>query len=83
MAAPATHGPGPPADRVRAFVLSLAPLLVTNVVSIVWPFRAQPAARGQDQGRGLATVALVVDLLVLAAWALVLSSWAEPRPEEK
>jgi hypothetical protein len=67
-------GPARQSIGVRAFVLALAPLLVTNLVSIVLALLALSRPRdGTDQGRGFAAVALVVDLLVLAAWALVIA----------
>ncbi len=67
-------GPARQSTGVRAFVLSLAPLLVTNVVSIVLAVLALSRPRdGADQGRGFAMVALVVDLLVLSAWTLVIA----------
>ncbi len=67
---------GPPRQStgVRAFVLSLAPLLVTNLASIVLAVLALSRPRdGEDHGRGFALVALVIDVLVIAAWALVLA----------
>jgi hypothetical protein len=59
---------------VRAFVLALAPLLVTNVASIVLAVRALSRPRdGVDHARGFAVVALAVDVLVIAAWVLVVA----------
>ena len=67
-------GPARQSTGVRAFVLALAPLLLTNLASIVLAVRALTRPRdGTDQGRGFAVVALVVDVLVIAAWALVLA----------
>jgi hypothetical protein len=67
-------GPARQSTGVRAFVLSLAPLLVTNLASIVLAVLALSRPRdGADQGRGFAVVALVIDVLVVAAWALVLA----------
>lgn len=67
-------GPSRQSTGVRAFGLSLAPLVVTNLVSVVLAVFALTRSRdGTDQGRGFAVVALVIDVLVLAAWALVLT----------
>lgn len=53
-------------------MLALAPLLVTNLASAVLAVLALTRPRdGDDQGRGFALVALVIDVLVVAAWALV------------
>jgi hypothetical protein len=68
-------GPARQSTGVRAFILALAPLLVTNVASIILAVLALSRPRdGADQGRGFAVVALAVDALVLAAWALVLAA---------
>lgn len=67
-------GPARQSTGVRAFLLSLAPLLVTNLASIVLAVLALTRPRdGEDQGRGFAVVALAIDLLVLVAWALVVA----------
>ncbi len=67
-------GPARQSTGVRAFVLALAPLVITNLASIVLAVLALSRPRdGEDHGRGFAMVALAVDVLVLAAWALVLA----------
>ncbi len=66
-------GPARQSAGVRAFVLALAPLLVTNLVSVVLAVLVLSRPRdAEDQGRGFAMVALLIDVLVVAAWALVL-----------
>ena len=68
------RGPAPtPAMSLGAwsFALALLPLLVTNLVSLVLAAITLARSRdGRNHGRGFAIVAIVVDLLVLPAWAL-------------
>jgi hypothetical protein len=67
-------GPARQSTGVRSFVLALAPLLVTNVASMVLAVLTLARPRdGRDHGRGFAVVALVIDVLVVAAWVLVLA----------
>ncbi len=67
-------GPARQSTGARAFVLALAPLLITNLASAALAVLALSRPRnGADQGRGFAMVALVIDALVVAAWALVLA----------
>ncbi len=67
-------GPARQSTGVRAFALALAPLLITNLASAVLAVIAlSRPSNGADQGRGFAMVALVIDTLVVAAWALVLT----------
>jgi hypothetical protein len=71
----APKGPARQPTGVRAFALALAPLVVTNLVSIVLATLALRRPRdGEDQARGFAVVALAIDALVLVAWALVLTA---------
>ena len=66
-------GPATQSTGVRAFVLALLPLLITNLASIVLAVRAlSRPSDGEDHGRGFAVIALAIDVLVVAAWALVL-----------
>jgi hypothetical protein len=70
------QGPEPSSGQTlgqRAFGLSLAPFLVTNLVSLVLAGLAlSRSRRGGDHGTGFAIIAIAIDALVVAAWALVL-----------
>jgi hypothetical protein len=73
--------PAPPPSRsapqslgARAFGLAVLPLLVTNGISLVLAVLALArVADGTDRGRGFALLAIAVDVLVIAAWALGLA----------
>jgi hypothetical protein len=73
-AAPPPPGSTRQSPGARAFGLALLPLLVTNVISLVLAVLAlvRPAD-GADPGRGFALLAIAVDVLVIAAWALGLA----------
>lgn len=57
----------------RAFGLALAPLLLTNLASLVLAGLALARSRGgANHGTGFAWLAIAIDVLVLTAAALVL-----------
>ncbi len=70
------RGPEPAAGQSlgqRAFGLALAPLLLTNLASLVLAGLALVRSRdGANHGTGFAWLAIAIDLLVLTAAALVL-----------
>jgi hypothetical protein len=58
---------------VWAFGLALLPFVITNMVSLALAAVTLVKSRdGRNHGTGFAIIAIVIDLLVVPAWALVI-----------